>query len=944
MEVNKVLQPGSTSGNNKQDPDLITKPTQSHLQDPNATSKSNEADNGHHSLSANESVTSNLQDPYMEFSSEQKKPSLFASGSGILRSDLTKKMVGLTPNPTKFSSSPQKSENLEIDLASHGAIEDPHVISNVSFPMSLLSRDNSVFDYRQKPTIGEQAPRNHIPLNESNSIQLKTIPLSQSVSINSETGTETAKKKKEGFLTRALNTINKSIHSKKSILKNKDSTVSTNVPKARARFVTYLSPELKKDNSEVTQPLDSGTVTINHVKPEEEGGEEVAADDKETLKEQDEEKNGSEIPIEKASEDGFVVPQQFASHEKTGLGMLLSKPSKEILKQNSGHSQSDVNISPSLLLPNAKTIQAKKRFSSMRSSSDRRRVSLGHNLQLVQAEAVKMAMKFPKLKRFLKKTLSLFLLIVISFILLSVFSVLITFPYTEANIRIWVGQFFHGFLIAGIPFLFLKETIKAALEEFAKKEKSPTAINMRYGWIDMIILALLLMPSSGVIMVQLIKQALNPVDTAIKFFGAQCIIIIINVAAISGYFIAKNHFNKKKAKKTKRQGFFFIPVYKDFLTDLYSARATLHDRATLPNHTDTEKNPTLTINFNTKRGDVVKEEGIDKYQPRQYFQIVTTRKVLGSQLLVLVTYLQFLTIIGLVLLYNNVQEDDKIVICVLIMLLFRVIMYVFAKLLDIFNKKLKLHIIIFAYYINTSFSAMFCRAVLFHATAEKYIGVIVGCKLFYKIMLYGMFGLRIDFWKTNPLGKIKAKLFRKKINRSEILSKKLGSSSMRTDTLSMKQFEEIEKAKEAEKEGSYKIMRIFVVRFCFGGINDIFYSFASLAFILGYKKLHDQNSIIKIFETNSTDIFIKGTWIEMIVDIGLMLLIGLMWFISKRYKFLRLSKSLTKFFRKYAVIFIYISFALLVTFIFLMQSLEIKNWLTLNLAGLPKPPTLPTPP
>jgi len=919
MEINNPLHPDPNTGQKIQDDDPNNKQTQSPGQDNNGASKTNDVDNAH-SFMANDSVSSNSQDPYMEFPTGLKNPSLFYSGSSILKSDLMRKIHGFTPNPTKFSPSimVQKADQIEGDSHNQASPEDVHVISNVSFPISLLSRDNSV-EFRQKPILGEGAPRH---LNETDSLRVKPVELSQSNSMISEitpTKDIKEKKKKEGFLTRALNsTINK-IKTSKSILKNKDSA-----PKARKRFVTYLSPEIKKTPSDITHQLESVNASNTKNDPED------IVDEKEGIKELDEEKNSNDIPIEKLSED-VNVPVRYTSHERVGTNLLKGRPSREIVKQNSGHSQSDVNISPSLLqIPNHVKRQsyANKTPSSIRSSSDRRRVSLGHNLQQVQAEAVKQAMKFPKAKKFAKKTLSLFLLIILTFILLSIFNCLITYPYDEIETHVWAGQFFHGFLLAGIPLVFLKETIKAALNDAAKQEKIPSLINKRYGLIDMIVLAILLMPISGVIMVQLMKNAFDLMSNSIEFFGAESIVLLFNITAISGYFITKNHFNKKKAKKTKRQGFFFIPVYKDFLTDLYSARATLHDRITLPDRAETiNATQTLTINFNDRK-ETVKEEGIDKYQPKHYFHIVTTTKVLGSQLLVVAAYLQFLTIIGLIELYNEIQDDGKIGAAVIIMLLFRIIMYIFTKLLDIINKRIKLHIIIFAYYINTAFSAMFCRAVLFHAKEEKYISVIIGCKLFYRVFLYGIFGLRIDYWKTDTLKKLKAKLSRSKknvVNKSEILSRKFGNASMRTDTLSMKQFEEIEKAKEEEIESSNKIMRIFVIRFIFGCVNDMFYCFASLGFVLGYGKLRD-DSLAPIFAKERTDIYVKGTWIEIVVDICLMFLIGLVWLISKRYKFLRLSKSLTRFFRKYAAIFIYMNFALLVGFTFLIHSLELNSW------------------
>jgi len=84
---------------------------------------------------------------------------------------------------------------------------------------------------------------------------------------------------------------------------------------------------------------------------------------------------------------------------------------------------------------------------------------------------------------------------------------------------------------------------------------------------------------SGLLMYAWYKQLFDPVVTSSEFFGAEFLTVLFNIIIISLYYLLKNNSLQKKARKNQRQGFFFVPVYKDFLTDLYGVRAVIQNKS-----------------------------------------------------------------------------------------------------------------------------------------------------------------------------------------------------------------------------------------------------------------------------------------------------------------------------------------------------------------------------
>jgi len=107
------------------------------------------------------------------------------------------------------------------------------------------------------------------------------------------------------------------------------------------------------------------------------------------------------------------------------------------------------------------------------------------------------------------------------------------------------------------------------------------------------------------------KQLSNHVATSSELFGAEFLTVLFNIII---QFV-KNNSLQKKARKNQRQGFFFVPVYKDFLSGHYCVRAVLQNKSEAATQSTPEDQDKKVM---------INEEGIDKYKPRCAYEIVTS--------------------------------------------------------------------------------------------------------------------------------------------------------------------------------------------------------------------------------------------------------------------------------------------------------------------------------
>ena len=190
-------------------------------------------------------------------------------------------------------------------------------------------------------------------------------------------------------------------------------------------------------------------------------------------------------PIEDRRPQGFLKPARsqelpgthlFSTHER----MMASEPSSKVMD----HLNENINgggmiytnlVASNQTMPNSgtdrKRIVRASAESSRRSYLDRRRGSFGQNLQLVQGQVVKKAMKSRNLIEFLRGCFLLTMFFIISYTSIAIIASIIANPLNPSEVNIWVKQFFHGLLLSALACMFLKVTIRNVLEKAEETEK-----------------------------------------------------------------------------------------------------------------------------------------------------------------------------------------------------------------------------------------------------------------------------------------------------------------------------------------------------------------------------------------------------------------------------------------------------------------------------------------
>lgn len=246
------------------------------------------------------------------------------------------------------------------------------------------------------------------------------------------------------------------------------------------------------------------------------------------------------------------------------------------------------------------------------------------------------------------------------------------------------------------------------------------------------------------------------------------------------------------------------------------------------------------------------------------------------------------------------------------------------------DEKYKLNLLPHAYYLNTAFAAMFFPIVLFHVDELGSVGIICGCKAAHKIIVYLVFGLKIDFWKMDVKLLLKAKFKsaadKKEAEKIEAILKPAAKrpslkEAGRRDTLALKKIHDLEKEEELHNHKHHVVVEKFAMRFVMMQTNEILYSLAILCLILTYDALDVQHYFMQFADGNK-NVYIEGIWIILIVDAVLLMGITIIWSLSKTYSFIQVNATFKNVIKKFSIDYAVVNLALFTTFLFLLQAIE----------------------
>ena len=509
-------------------------------------------------------------------------------------------------------------------------------------------------------------------------------------------------------------------------------------------------------------------------------------------------------------------------------------------------------------------------------------------------------------------------------------SAVITYEYKSEDLILWIGKYLHGLLLSLLLFVFLKAQLRISRKDNDLNEMKMYGIDSNhnskgnqkaYKDTGINILGVLLAVSSGFIMVAI--KNFNPelFNYHTYFVLIQIGILVINAFVFWSIFALKNYIAEKKVDKNQADGFFSVPIYKNFMTDLYSARSILSDRTGV-------SVVAAAAALSPQEGkSKIKEEGIDKYKPKFSFEIVTASKIFGSQVLVIFAFLQFLVIVGLLEFYRIFQKEDKFIPTILVFLFYYLVMEIFTKISSIINNRFKLNMIVYAYYLNTALAAIYFRGALVFITEYRYIWAIIGCKAGYKILIQVVFGVKIDFWKEEFPKKFKS-LFTKKPKEIGILeimkpiTRKTLKDIGRLGTYEEKKLSQIEREEIRKLQRMTNIVKKFALKFVLMSINDIFFSAGTLGLIKILPLInlkHFFTDLLFPFPWITEGIYVKGTWIEIAVDAGLLFVIGIIWSFCKAYQGISITQSIREFFGKLSIDYVIATLTIFTGYLFLLQ-------------------------
>jgi len=607
----------------------------------------------------------------------------------------------------------------------------------------------------------------------------------------------------------------------------------------------------------------------------------------------------------KKGDDASLDSQEFGESKKVRLSNLTKN-------QNTFHSQS-LSIPSDLPKSELKSLKAQKRKQSI--------------------EKFKI-----KIKRSFSFLSSLTILLIVTFIVLGTIASVIAYPFENMQLQKWIGQFFHGaslsLMCSFASHLVLKkhqeithqEQIKNAHPKKKHQYDTPATNKIILNRVFCIFLAVV----AGLLLVGTKHYFSSTLNNSYSFVLIEMCIILINLIFCLIYCSLKNYFkrqtqkNKQEAVHTK--GLFPIPVYKNFLNDIRSTRSIFTD----PNGPQIQSPTQAPLCLKEQTAPSSKDEGVDKFTPLKPVTIIPLIKIVGANLLLVISYAQFVAIVALVKLYQNILTKDPIYPVFLLFVLSPIATYIFTKTLHTIDRIFALSIDSYAHYLTSPFEAIFYRLALFYVGEMKYIWIMMVCKAFYKIVIYLLLGRQIEFLRvkftkfflakcTKPEEEPDNYLFQH-INR---IQNKLNAPDplqtfrpKKTDGENETQ-QDSDNKKETQKDIKEVINNSFIFRFAFITLHDILCSAILLGLILVPEQLNHHHQYFKNLSYAAQNYYVKGTWMDLSLDAALFAVINLTLLACNCYRKINVIQLSKTFFKRYFLPYSLTSLTMFATFLFL---------------------------
>ena len=214
-----------------------------------------------------------------------------------------------------------------------------------------------------------------------------------------------------------------------------------------------------------------------------------------------------------------------------------------------------------------------------------------------------------------------------------------------------------------------------------------------------------------------------------SFLLKNIIVLLFNLCISSPCLNIKYAHEAKEARKKKQKGFFVVRVYKNFIDDLSKAQADFD----IYSNSLTPKTPECSEHIEAQRSSKVLQP--DLQISKQEYEVITFKKIIGSQLVLILFYGQFILVAELSHLYTFLHNKKSLLVLPIIGS-YPFAAYIFKAIGEYANNRVGLGLRIQVFYTNIMILCILPRIVYFATKEIEFIFFLIVAKILYKSIVY----------------------------------------------------------------------------------------------------------------------------------------------------------------------------------------------------------------
>jgi len=542
-------------------------------------------------------------------------------------------------------------------------------------------------------------------------------------------------------------------------------------------------------------------------------------------------------------------------------------------------------------------------------------------------------------KEKIKLVLSIIAFIIASAIILTAIDSIISHSFQNRYIFYWIDEFFFGFLLAAGQIVFLRAMIQSNLKELLEDESAESSDNLeeaerpkpklselyKYRTVNMI--------SAGVLIVSSLTCSLISYGTLhhlakspFYYLLLGFIILIIDGLLITLALRIRNKIAMKNALKKRGKGFFVIPVYRDFMQDLSSTRSALNLSASNRSHNPLTKPEVTKDTMTTGRNNQLKLQ-------KQDYEVISNERIIASQGLFILFYLQFVSEVGFAYLYRHLQQIDN-KISILVILVHPIISFAFRKAAEYLNFKAKLSMEIYITFVNWLIVGIFSKITFLFIEGIGLIAETIAVKLIYKGVIYVFIKKEAEAWNKKNLLNLGNIVLREQTFKAQKTLKKpefqrgsARSSSImmenvkrrtRLNTIMQVKLVEKERLDAARKKDKEEYSHNFMIKAIFIELSDLIFGLSAIILVVIYR-IAENSSVFYSIESKFVITYVVAGVLEILLGLPIVLCLYHFWIKKSKLIDIKVREILQPFWKGYFKEFFVVNAMFFLNFIAIIQ-------------------------